>query len=77
MEETAHNYYLSIPVLLSMAVNLLLLVNIVRVLVTKLRGVNAEADHHATRKVGDLVVYVEVSLVLLVSIVRMRVTITW
>lgn len=53
MEESNYNYFLSIPVVLSMLLNFVFLINIVRVLVTKLRATNASPDHCATRKVTN------------------------
>ncbi|XP_042204022.1 calcitonin gene-related peptide type 1 receptor-like isoform X2 [Homarus americanus] len=50
MEDGNYNYILNVPVVLSMLLNLFFLVNIVRVLVTKLRAVNTAPDTHSTRK---------------------------
>ncbi|XP_047737610.1 corticotropin-releasing factor receptor 2-like, partial [Hyalella azteca] len=50
MDESSYNYFMSLPVVLSMFLNLVFLVNIVRVLVTKLRAANAPPTHAATRK---------------------------
>ena len=52
MDESKYNYFLSIPVVVSIFLNFIFLVNIVRVLVTKLRAANASPDQCATRKVG-------------------------
>ena len=59
MDETNYNYFLSIPVVLSMLMNFIFLINIVRVLVTKLRAANASPDHNATRKVNCRVLLLE------------------
>ncbi|XP_068217450.1 calcitonin gene-related peptide type 1 receptor-like isoform X1 [Palaemon carinicauda] len=50
MEDSKYNYILSIPVVWSMLLNLFFLINIVRVLVTKLRAVHTTPDTHSTRK---------------------------
>ncbi|XP_071546573.1 calcitonin gene-related peptide type 1 receptor-like [Panulirus ornatus] len=50
MDDGTYNYILSVPVVLSMLLNLFFLINIVRVLVTKLRAVNTAPDTHSTRK---------------------------
>lgn len=47
-----YNYILSAPVVISLLLNLFFLINIVRVLVTKLRAVNTAPDTHSTRKVS-------------------------
>ncbi|KAG0727766.1 Calcitonin gene-related peptide type 1 receptor [Chionoecetes opilio] len=49
--EGPYNYILNGPVVVSLLLNLFFLVNIVRVLVTKLRAVNTAPDTHSTRKV--------------------------
>ncbi|KAK7074546.1 hypothetical protein SK128_018987, partial [Halocaridina rubra] len=50
MEDGGYNYILSVPVVVSMFLNLFFLINIVRVLVTKLRAVHTTPDTHSTRK---------------------------
>jgi calcitonin receptor-like len=49
IEDGDYNYLLTGPVLISLLLNLFFLINIVRVLVTKLRAVNTSDTHH-TRK---------------------------
>ncbi|XP_069995866.1 uncharacterized protein [Penaeus vannamei] len=50
MEDSDYNYILNVPVVVSMLLNLFFLVNIVRVLVTKLRAVNTAPHTNSTKK---------------------------
>ncbi|XP_047490795.1 calcitonin gene-related peptide type 1 receptor-like isoform X1 [Penaeus chinensis] len=50
MEDSNYNYILNVPVVVSMLLNLFFLVNIVRVLVTKLRAVNTAPHTNSTKK---------------------------
>ncbi|CAL4075654.1 unnamed protein product, partial [Meganyctiphanes norvegica] len=49
-DDTVYSYILTIPVVVSLVLNLAFLINIVRVLVTKLRAVNTGPNNNSTRK---------------------------